>query len=209
MTNIISASQIQTFMYCPRAYEYAYVYKKRGSESRALRLGVLFHKRIADFLRSKTDKVKIPSPWRPAFQAVVDQLSNNLLIEHTMKGEVFNHDTIGIVDVLDIDNRKIIDWKFSKNPRPYTAQAFLYKALVKQLYNIDCDVVFAYLPANAQIVAQATDIDIGRQHTLRFLIGRECKHNKYKFNINNPKCLACSYNFYCMMDTGNGHNMNL
>jgi len=196
----LSASKVQAYLFCPRAYHYAYVEKKQGLKSKELRIGTIFHQRIADFLKGKTTELKLPRKWRSHFETTMQLFSGDYQVEHTMYGKILKRDAIGIADVISIDDGLIVDWKTSQTTRAYNVQAYFYHMLAKQLYNKNCEVMFVFLPSGDRIIVEEGGLEQGKRAVLQFLVGEKLQ-NLPKYSPESAKCRACAYSLICMVDS--------
>lgn len=196
----LSASKVQAYLFCPRAYQYAYIEKKQGLKPKELRIGTVFHQRIADFLRGKIADPKLPKKWRSHFETTMQLFSGDYQVEHTMYGKILKRDAIGIADVISIDDGLIVDWKTSQTTRAYNVQAYFYHMLAKQLYNKNCEVMFVFLPSGDRIIVEEGGLEQGKRAVLQFLVGEKLQ-NLPKYSPESAKCRACAYSLICMVDS--------
>lgn len=196
----LSASKVQAYLFCPRAYHYAYVEKKQGLKSKELRIGTIFHQRIADFLKGKTTELKLPRKWRSHFEATMQLFSGDYQVEHTMYGKILKREAIGIADVISVDDELIVDWKTSQTSRAYNVQAYFYYMLAKQLYGKKCEIMFVFLPSGDRIIVEQGGLEHGKKAVLQFLIGEKSQQLP-KYSLHSAKCNACAYSLICMVDS--------
>jgi CRISPR/Cas system-associated exonuclease Cas4 (RecB family) len=193
----ISASQIHTWMYCQRSFHFKYNLGLPQASSAAMNRGKLFHERVAKALVAKEEPF-LPRKWLQNYRAIVDRLSftDDLLVEQKVETDVDGHNVLGYVDVIDRGQRLIVDWKFGRKVGKYDVQGYLYKRLVKEIYGLDCDVAFAFVPALAIKPMYPADYEDGQAMFEAFLDKPpECV---FKFYATSRKCQMCGYFMYCM-----------
>lgn len=200
MASKISASQIQTYFFCPRAYKYAYLDKKDGIKSRELKIGTIFHERISNYLSKKNDILKLPKKWKYSFDLIMEQISPEYHVEYTVLGKINNLDAIGIIDLLSLDDNVIIDWKTSKYTKINNVQAYFYYELVKQVFNKKCDIAFVFLKHGEIKWVNKNSLINGEKAVSKFLERRE--NGEYpKYMKYNKKCIKCSYSLVCFLES--------
>ena len=129
----ISASRIHAWMFCARSHQLKYDLGMPGIVGPAAKVGVKFHDRIANALAAGEEPL-LPRAWRKNYSKFLSELklSDNLLIEKHLTGMAQGSDIQGYLDILDLDQAFILDWKTGK-VRPYPVQAYIYTMLVDQL----------------------------------------------------------------------------
>lgn len=193
----ISASQIHTWLYCQRSYHFKYDLKLPQASSCAMSRGKIFHERIAKALQEGKEP-KLPKKWLANYRAIAARInfSDKLLVEEKVETDIDGYNILGYIDVIDYKKRLIVDWKFGKKVSKYNVQGYLYKRLVKEIYGIDCDVAFCFIPSLSINPMYPADYADGESIFNAFI--ERPQDSIFKFYPGSRKCQMCGYYMYCM-----------
>jgi len=191
----ISASRIHAWMFCSRSHQLKYDLGMPGIVGPAAKVGVKFHDRIANALAAGEEPL-LPKAWRKNYNKFLSELnlSDNLLIEKHLTGMAQGSNIQGYLDILDLDQAFILDWKTGK-VRPYPVQAYIYTMLVEQLIGEPLPFYYCYLKYGKMHLVTKEDLMKGRKIFEKFVI-REDDYLPH-FDCESNKCLKCSYRIPC------------
>ena len=193
----VSASQVHSWLYCQRSFHLKYDLGLPQQGSSAMSKGKLFHERIAKSL-VKNEEPFLPKKWLRFYKEITSRInfSDDILVEQKVEGDVDGHNVLGYVDVIDRGQGLIVDWKFGRKVGKYNVQGYLYRELVKKVYGLDCEVVFAFVPAFAIKPMYPADYEDGEETFQAFL--ERPPGCTFKFASGSNKCQRCGYYMYCM-----------
>ncbi len=193
----ISASRIHAWMFCSRSHQLKYDMGLPGITGPAARIGVKMHDRIAQALQNGTEP-HLPGKWLANYHEMCQdlQLSDNLLIEKQLEGQAQGEAILGYLDLIDLDQCFILDWKTGK-VHGYPVQAYIYSMLVDQLLGEPLPMYYAYIKHGKLIPTTKEDLIKGRRIFQRF-VNRDSRYLPC-FNGESNKCLKCSYRVPCAM----------
>ncbi len=193
----ISASRIHAWMFCSRSHQLKYDMGLPGITGPAARIGVKMHDRIAQALQNGTEP-HLPGKWLANYHEMCQdlQLSDNLLIEKQLEGQAQGEAILGYLDLIDLDQCFILDWKTGK-VHGYPVQAYIYSMLVDQLLGEPLPMYYAYIKHGKLIPTTKEDLIKGRRIFQRF-VNRDSRYLPC-FNGESNKCSKCSYRVPCAM----------
>jgi len=191
----ISASRIQAWMFCARSHQLKYDLGLPGVVGPAAKVGVKMHDRIAQALTAG-EEPHLPRKWMTNYHEICSklQLSDNLLIEKHLEGVAQGESIQGYLDILDLDQAFILDWKTGK-VRPFPVQAYIYTMLVDQLIGEPLPFHYCYIKFGKIHTITKEDLLKGRKIFEKFVI----RDNDYLpcFNGESNKCIKCSFRLPC------------
>jgi hypothetical protein len=193
-TDYISASRVQAWLFCPQSHYMKYNQGIPGASNYMARIGTKMHERVANSLLDGTVP-RLPRKWLKVYEDFCKKLklSDNLLVEKEFSGMAQGEKILGYMDVVDLDNLFIIDWKFGK-VRDYPVQAYLYVQMIEQSLGAELPMYYAYIKNDHLKLIERNDISMGRKKFEMF-INRE---DRFLPTWNgSKKCLSCSYSLIC------------
>jgi hypothetical protein len=191
----ISASRIHAWMFCSRSHQLKYDLCYPGITGPAAKVGVKMHDRIAQALQDGSEP-RLPRKWLSSYKDMCQQLqiSDNLLVEKQLLGQAQGEYILGYLDVIDLDQCFILDWKTGK-VHGYPVQAYIYSMLVDQLLGEPLPMYYAYIRHDKLIQVTKDDLIKGRRLFHKF-VDRDDRFLPC-FNGGANKCLKCSYRMPC------------
>lgn len=230
----ISQSQINLFRMCPYAYALRYIHNKEAImwDPSIFEVGSRVHKAIEIYYNGTLkgenrcrifEKVyqTLRKDW-DTFLPATDLKKAYTCLEHFAEFEMNNIDKgrdvlpiteckirvnglYGIIDYLDLDNNKIIDFKTNTKAGISYAnrmQAVMYKILVKEKFDIDIPYfTLQYLyPNETRIVKYDNKIDKIEKELYDYVEQiRESWRRKHFPKLPRTKgtCNSCGYKYYC------------
>lgn len=191
----ISASRIHAWMFCSRSHDLKYNMGLPGITGYQARIGVKMHDRIAQALENG-GQPKLPKVWNAYYQDFLKQLnlSDNLLIEKKLIGTAQGKDILGYLDLIDLDNAFILDWKTGK-VKGYPVQAYIYTMMVDQLIGEPLPFYYGFIKFGKLVKVKPEDLEKGRKLFQKF-VNRDDKYLPC-FDGSKNKCLKCSYRIAC------------
>lgn len=191
----ISASRIHAWMFCSRSHQLKYDLGYPGITGAAAKVGVKMHNRIAQALQEGSEPW-LPRKWLANYNDICQKLkiSDNLLIEKQLQGQAQGEAILGYLDLIDLDQCFILDWKTGK-VHGYPVQAYIYNMLVDQLLGEPLPMYYAYIRHDKLIQVTKDDLIKGRRLFHKF-VDRDDRFLPC-FNGGANKCLKCSYRMPC------------
>jgi len=230
----ISQSQINLFKSCPYAYALRYIHKKEGIwwDPSIVEVGSRVHDAIDDYYRNHFLENATEEQIRDkVYEIIRNQWDTTLPADYLLKAytcvcnfatfeynnrkgrrrrpltevRIYSGGLMGIVDYLDLNKPKIVDFKTNTRAGVGYAnnvQAVMYKRLVKEEYDIDLKYfTLQFLYPNEIRLIKFDDKMIKIQQDLEESVE---KIRKAWEEMNFPKeprtpktCNGCQFNYYC------------
>ncbi len=194
----ISASRVHAWMFCSRSHQLKYELGLPGITGPAAKVGVKMHDRIAHALQGQGEDngPKLPKKWLGYYNDMCQELkiSDNLLIEKHLTGQAQGQAILGYLDLIDLDNAFVLDWKTGK-VHGYPVQAYIYSMLVDQLLGEPLPMYYAFIKHGKLIPVTKDDLIKGRRLFHKF-VNRDDKYLPC-FDGEKNKCLKCSFRVPC------------
>jgi len=235
MIKNISQSQINLFKHCPYAYALRYIHKKEGIwfDPSIIEVGSRVHdaidiyyknyylangteeqikNQVYEILRNKWTDNSLPAKYlQKAYTCVCNfaKFEKHMLKGRRMKPltevKIYNDGLMGIVDYLDLNTPKIVDFK--TNTRAGVGynekiQAVMYKILIKKEYDIDLPYfTLQYLfPGETRVVKydnKVMEVEADLYNNIEYIKGA-WDSKMFPKKPRTPKaCNSCQYNYYC------------
>ena len=233
--NLISQSQINLYRICPHAYELKYRYNCEPMmfDPLVTEVGKKVHEVIDiyykhyynstyrkeeiknityNILRNQWDTMLPASLLKKAYLCICNfakfESENNgkLATKPLTEVKIYSEDLMGIVDYLDLNKQKAIDFKTNARAgisRNYKLQAIMYQKLIKDRFNINIEKFgFQFLYVDDYKEVSLYDPKL-KEIAEELILNKDRIKESWQTMIfpKNPEdksyCRRCEYRFYC------------
>ena len=193
----ISPSRILTYGFCKRSYELQYTMRIPSAQHIE---GIAIHDAV-EVAHKRQEPPELSEPFASNYEATIKKLGigGDALTEVSLNGIIKDIPVTGRLDLLDANNRIVLDWKSGQGTTGYEVQGWLYQELVRYVYGFTPDVWFSYLRLGKLKMMDMDDLWDGEKVFWSFIHRNKNRKVTRRFDPSNGQCKACGYRFICGM----------
>ena len=194
----ISPSRVLSYMFCPRSYTLQYDMRIPSILHPKAKEGLKVHK-ACEAAQKNNCPPDLQEPFLGNFNSTLRELKigEKAITEVRLQGELEGIPIIGVIDLLDIDQGIVLDWKTGKENKSFVVQGYLYAALTREHYGFWPRVFFSYLRTGVLHQLDVDELRAGKKLFQKFINRKEKAPRS--FDPINGQCRACGYQTVCGM----------